>query len=352
LDQARFFIKKGWWDDAKEELVKTTEDPNGRLDAEAWFLLAHLQFQLCDIGAARTAIEQAHTHALDPEQLRQIQALENTLSEDFGWVSLPPKLRDPSDTLISQATAYSPESRAYLHRLQQRLQASQTLPESVALPAGRYLFNGRPFQVSSGQVALIPETRERSPTVWRAVLATGAGGWFGSNELGRYGQIALGLEFQVGGLVLEGQGHWSGPNSSLRTGFGGGIWVGHASQTRPWSVSGLVGLRTSLMQPVDLGCTHQVAAVTLCGLGTGTDLLVTPLSWGLIPTAGLKLQRHWDGWGLGLGVFSEWAFGRLAASGKAIRLADGATIRYTVDASSRSWRSLGVRSSLHLSRDF
>ena len=40
LDQARFFLRKEWYADAREQLEKAVSTQDGKLDPEAWFLLA------------------------------------------------------------------------------------------------------------------------------------------------------------------------------------------------------------------------------------------------------------------------------------------------------------------------
>ena len=40
-------LLKGWLDDAHHEVMAAASDPNGRLDAEVWFLLTLLNIQRC-----------------------------------------------------------------------------------------------------------------------------------------------------------------------------------------------------------------------------------------------------------------------------------------------------------------
>jgi len=46
VDQARFFLKKDWYQDAAGELEAAVATEDGRLDHDAWFLLASVRFEL------------------------------------------------------------------------------------------------------------------------------------------------------------------------------------------------------------------------------------------------------------------------------------------------------------------
>ncbi|MEQ1567986.1 MAG: tetratricopeptide repeat protein, partial [Myxococcota bacterium] len=88
LDQARFFLRKEWYDDAREQLELAVSTEDGKLDAEAWFLLAKVRYELGDLQGARFAADRALVHSQDDEQARQTHELLTWLDQKFGYVTL------------------------------------------------------------------------------------------------------------------------------------------------------------------------------------------------------------------------------------------------------------------------
>ena len=147
LDQAKFFIRKGWLHDAEEQLLLSSEDPNGRLDPEVWYLLAHVAFEQCDIAATRQAISAAHTHARDTNQLTQIDQMEQAVSEPIGWLRLPKRNR-ADFKLEMTSPLFNPTLKQYLNRVQERLATNEALPDRLGLPVGQYRCGTWRFRVS------------------------------------------------------------------------------------------------------------------------------------------------------------------------------------------------------------
>ena len=71
VDQARFFLRKGWYEDALVELEKARAHPDGALDPEVWYLLANVRYHLGDVPAAKRAAEKAHSQSRTEAQLQQ-----------------------------------------------------------------------------------------------------------------------------------------------------------------------------------------------------------------------------------------------------------------------------------------
>ena len=93
IDQARFFLRRGWTTDAAAELERAVATPDGALDPEAWFLLAQVRYDLADLHRARLAADRALVHSRDAATAERTRELLMFIREKFGFVLL----RGPAD---------------------------------------------------------------------------------------------------------------------------------------------------------------------------------------------------------------------------------------------------------------
>lgn len=161
LDQARYFVKQEWYDDALEQLVKAVGREEGDADPEAWFLLAQVRYHLCDLPGAREAANTAVDRASDPDHRRQTREFATFLSERFGLVQLTSNRASAKPiTLELDSTLYDPDLKLYVSRLSARLgSAPLALPAILGLPVGEYRMNGALVQVDAGKTTLFDPNR-------------------------------------------------------------------------------------------------------------------------------------------------------------------------------------------------
>ena len=130
LDQAKFFIKRGWPADAEQQLELATRHPDGELDPEVWFLLANVRYDLADLVGARQAAEKALTQSRDPQQAATTREWLNFLDDRFGMLELIPPRPGLSTrvTLELQGMILDPELKEWYARALERLEGSVDLP--------------------------------------------------------------------------------------------------------------------------------------------------------------------------------------------------------------------------------
>jgi len=189
LDQARFQIRKEFWEQAEIDLVRAIEHPDGANDAEAWFLLAQVRLMRADLPGALAAGERAQTNARTPDQAEQSSSLVSFLRTDFGLVTVrgaQPGLRW-HPRLELRGTIVDPEQQAWVARLERRLRKERPpLPVTVGLPAAAWTINGAELALSAGDRASI----ELSPRAASGGLALARLAWL---------EVGTGLSVWLGG---------------------------------------------------------------------------------------------------------------------------------------------------------
>lgn len=159
LDQARFFVRKGWFTDAEEQLVQATRHPDGKVDPEVWFLLAQVRYELADLPGAHAAADQALTWSRDPDQAAATREWVDFLGQRFGMVRLEPPRAGLNTTvdLELQGTILDPELKAWYGRAQERLAGPVDLPLTLGLPAGfTYRFGDHEVVVAANTTTTVP----------------------------------------------------------------------------------------------------------------------------------------------------------------------------------------------------
>ena len=371
LDQARFYVKKQFWDDAVTELDRVTNTLEGRIDPEAWFLLAQARYQTGDLEGAQLAAQRSHSYARTEDQLQAAAGFESFLTEQFGVVLV----KAPYDGLVGTlsleltSTLFDPEQKVWLARVQKRMTGRQTLPVRLGLPLGTYQINGRDVEVVPGKTTeLVLGPAELSTGVTqlaRAEVGVGIGTWLGGDVDGLLPAIEtqLALSQPVGKFVLGVMVDWSprlladasGAFVLVPQGLSGGARIGVEVRGPKLVFRPSIGYRYGLVPGVGRGCANDDDGFA-CATGTDdADLVVYPVGGAHVPLIELALD-----WGdrsrksaLGLGVkgIAEHAFGRLPASGDAVD-ARGESYAWRLDATDRSFSATGFRFLLHVSIGF
>lgn len=212
LDQARFFVKKGWYPDAAEQLELATRHPDGRLDPEVWFLLARVRYALADLDGARDAAERALTMSRDEAQAAATTEWLEFLARSFGTVELtgPRPGLTARVSLELKGTLLDPELKACLARAQERLAEPVELPLRLGLPAGyRYVVGDTEVEVAAGEVRSVSVAVQRAAVQRVEVpLSLGVGSWVNPDFGARYPAptMELGVVVPVGAVVAGARG--------------------------------------------------------------------------------------------------------------------------------------------------
>ncbi len=153
LDQARFFVKKGWIGDAREQLELAVATEDGRLDPEAWMLLAKVAYEGFDLGRARFAADRALVQSRTPEQATQAGELLSWFDSQFGVVTVSGAQDGTTSRLRLELVSLQldPDLKAWIDAVARQVGKPVVLPYVLGLPAGEYRINGAPFTVTAGQ---------------------------------------------------------------------------------------------------------------------------------------------------------------------------------------------------------
>jgi hypothetical protein len=343
LDQARFFLKKEWYRDAREQLELAVATEDGRLDPEAWFLLAKVRFELGDLVGARHAADEALTRSRNDEQARQTRELLEFFEQKFGYVTIVAPYDGMSTTLsvTLESTIFDPELKIWLNNLIAALDEPVVLPFELGLPSGSYTINGETVQVSPGAHASIaPKLRSKAPNALQVLqLELGLGGTGFVGAAGSNLVMAPTTELSLGmplGIVVIGAGFgWmpqlyttqvGGLNPALG-GWNGAFRLGlEVPGTQPFVLRPSLEYRIGVLPGLELPCADSGADTGetqwTCSPGSPVQELFVYTS-GLTHTAGLELAALYQdrskrgGLGFGLKVGGGTVFANLPAEGQA-----------------------------------
>lgn len=337
LDQARFQIRKGYWDQALADLERAVTHPDGRIDAEAWFLLAQVRLQVGDVVGARQAANQALTNARTPEQESQTASLVSLLETAYGLVriegtqpgiALRPRL-EPATPLAD------PEQADLVDRLEKRVRKNRTLlPTTLSLPVGPWNINGQDVVVDAYE----PLVLRLGPGAAAGGLAAARLAWL---EIGAGIQVSLsgephllpspdtmvGLTVPVGGIWAVGLvSHWTatmlqteagnyaidGRTGQLGVRFGPLLDDGEVVLVRPslgYRAGSVAGLRLTC-ESIDgeLACGDGPADLVLYANGVGHTVFAEV-------AADYLDRRRSSGFGAGVRLIGEHTFARIPAAG-------------------------------------
>jgi len=374
LDQARFQIRKGYFDQALADLERAVQHPDGRLDAEPWFLLAQVRLQLGDIVGARQAANKALTYARDPEQESQSAALVGLLDTGYGLVRVEatqpgtpwrPRL-EPAQPLMD------PGQAQIIERMARRIRKShEPLPRTVGLPVGNWIINGQPVDVSPTQTARITLHPGQAAggmaaarLAWLEVDVGVHASLSGESHLLPSPDVQVGLTVPVGGPWAVGLvGDWTA--LALQTDGGSYVFDGRTAQVglrfgpllddgEVILVRPAIGYRFGGLSGVRLGCSRASDwACSNLDDGQGADLILYANGIAHVPFVEVAAdwldRRRTSGLGAGVRVSVEHALGRLQAGGKS---RGEPLVEYTVDEASRSPSRTALRVLLHASLAF
>lgn len=283
LDQARFFLRKEWYGDAREQLELAVATADGKLDPEAWYLLANVRYELGDLKGAHDAADRALVHSRDQDQARQTRELLTFFEEKFGYVTVVAPYDGVTARLSVelQSTLFDPNLKNWLAKLVGGLKDPVPLPYVLGLPAAKYTINGIEVDVPAGQtVSIAPKVGGNAPTLQSvsAELAVGAHGYSGATvgNLGPAPAIDLSLGIPLSFLALGITGGWALQPYDVRDDTG--EVAGRLRSPFGWSVGARAGVdiagpgplvfrpsatwRVGVVPGVEVGCSSGTAQWT------------------------------------------------------------------------------------------
>ena len=148
LAQARLYMRKQWFDEAAAELEQATQTPAGATNAEVWWLLAQVRYELLDAKGAMDAARTAAGVASDPGEASQAQAYADWIETSFGLVAIaaPQPGVQSRLQLDRESLLLDPELKRFVDRVALEWTHPQPLPMQIMLPSGDYKIQGTPVR--------------------------------------------------------------------------------------------------------------------------------------------------------------------------------------------------------------
>jgi hypothetical protein len=368
LAEARFSIKKHYWTDAQDWLDRYTSTPDGRIDPEAWYLLAQVRYELLDLEAAKQAAERAHSYSRNDQELEQASSYAAFLRDNFGVL----RLRAAHEGLAGPVKVdlavplLDPNLDAWFDRQKKKLAARQVLPIEFGLPTGSYRINGHDVTVGSGAPTEVELTdadvagHAALLQLSRVELGAGLGSWFGdrTSNLLPSPRAQLSVLQPVGpvvvGVVVTGGARWftdvDGVTHTSWQEIGAGVSVGVDVHGPKFLLRPAVGYRYSTLPGIELHCAHDGDGYS-CGDAAATELVVYGVGRAHVPFLETSLDwvdiKDQRTLGLGLHIAVEEAIGALPSHGTALDPL-GSTASYDVLDDARPFFATGARLGLHL----
>lgn len=357
-EQAAFFARRGWWQDAELEVSAALALPGGAEDAELLWLGARVAYENVDVALAVARAESAAGRAADQDTRDIIDAYALGLRERYGFVVVdtPQKGVVSRLQLEPQTALLDPEDQRFAARAALFWRDRTPLPATLALPVGLWLVNGEAVQVEADKTNTLVLPLRLTGTgalsalqVTRLETALGVGGWLGARatNLGPAARAQLSLTQPLGPLLLgfggeltlqpwytvDSQSLILPPGLGLGGRVGGEVFLGGPLALRP-----SLSLRWVQIPGLELAC-DQAEARWICdweGPASGPAHHVYVAGRGLAPGLDLLVEYREAGrttaLGTGVKLGVEYATGRVPTEGTAI-----------LDGEAQPWESAGMR---------
>ncbi len=364
VDQARFFMKKQWFDDAGEQLELAVKTDDGALDPETWFLLATVRYQLAQLAEAREAADRALVNSRTNEQTGQAEEFLSFLDQQFGVIELKPP-RVGIATMLDvelKSIIFDPQLKEYFNKLTTRLEDQITLPYAIGLPTGTYSINGDEVEIVAGTtLAHDVVIQARGPTSLQLVqieLSVGARTLFGAPAPDHIPapQLEVGISQPLGVFVLGGVAEWTaqpfqngGSGVAVApTGWSAGARFGVETQGEAEiSLRPSLTARYGAVPGVELGCDPGpiLSCVPNEGGNPGRLAYVTghALMFGGEVALLYRDRTQKSGLGAGLKTSVDGLLGGLPSEGEALAIGGAPARAFEIGDNARSWTAIGLR---------
>lgn len=359
IEGARLAAADGYVQDAERLLTEAVSTEDGRIDPEAWYLLAHARVALADLSGARHAADRAHLYARDEGQGEQARSLVEWLDVSFGTVVLaPPRGKAVRVSIRPDVPPYDPAWVAWTAAALSPLDQPVASRLSVALPVGDWYVDDAVVHVEAGRVVERRVGRRIDP--WSDVqvgLGAVVSGWTDDAPTLPSPTLRATLDLPTGPIRLGfeaamGTSPWQLASDQTVSATRGEI--GPRAVLRPWPEAAFVAdlavsVRVGNVPGIARGCAVE-AGVWTCAERPSEGLVAYPSAWAVTP--GLDGQVGWldPRAPTAMGVVGSFglgrSFGRLPAGEDAERADGNGTVPYVlVD---RTWRSWVLRGGVSL----
>ncbi len=376
IDQARFFIRRKWYRDAEVELEKAVKLRDGKLDPEAWYMLAQVRYELTDVEGARDAAERSHTYSRTGEELAQAAGFSQYLNDQFGVVEVRapyPGMEGVLDIEL-QSVLFDPDLKRYIERVGEVYSTKAVLPKRFGLPAGTYTINGRQVGIAPNDYVgvdldMSEVSGKKALAVQIAQIELGLGGavWLGDRVDNLFPSLTAQLAYTqpfgsrlIGGVMVDWtpqpyQTVWGDVSYSTSAWSAGGRLGTLVPGTQPLQVRPSVGYRYGYVPGIELACLASDDNTFACNGEPDPELMVYTVARAHIPMIELSVEfldrTKSRGLGFGVKAVGEMAFGTNPEGATATVAADGTSVPYTVGGD-RAWSATGFRFLSNLSLAF
>ncbi len=374
LDQARLYMRKQWFDEAAAELELATQTAAGATNAEAWWLLAQVRYELLDAKGAMDAARTAAGVTSDPGEASQAQAYADWIATSFGLVAIaaPQPGVQSRLQLDRESLLLDPELKRFVDRVALEWTHPQALPMQIMLPSGDYKIQGTPVRATPGVTAelVLPmgslgQAGFAALQVTRLEVSSGVGVLMGErvNHMRPSWELELGVTQPLGdwlvGLVMDyslrsyqvqDRGTTRQPQAlTLGTRVGRELMLGGPLALRP-----AIGYRWGLVPGIPLACSGQNLVCTAPDLTPDPEILIYAIGSAHFVTAELNVDWRRAGrtnaTGVGVRIAVDQLFGQVPDQGKALVVDSDHSLDYRSE--SGAWRATSLRMMANFSHAF
>ncbi len=375
--QARFFVQKGWYEDAQRELEQALELPEGSQSYEVHWLLAQVSYELLDAESALLHAREAAELAADPDDSLQATRLADWLEQTFGVLEVHAPYPGVQSRLQLERNSMilDPELTRFVDHVALAWTHPHPLPLRVALPAGEYKVQGETVVVTPGgeTVLELPLNALGSKgfaalQVSRVEFSSGVGvlssprttnlmpSWetqVGISQPVKGWLLGVTFDYSVRSYVVDGWGPIAQHNAmGLGVRFGRELMVAGPLAVRP-----SLGYRFGYVPGIPFECSSAGDSYRCLPPDSGSadpDVLVYAVGRAHVPYAELSMDWRRAGrttaTGVGVRVAVDHARGTVPETGSAEVHGTETTIEYTADG--LTWTANGFRMLANFSHAF
>jgi len=284
ITQAKLFVRKGWYRDAREQLERASDTPDGRRSFELHWLLSQVCHEMMDIRCALDAAKVAAPIVPDAQKATVIEDLIHYYEATFGYLTIGA----PYESMVSRiqlellSTLFDPELKRFVTRRSLALRERSPLPVEVALPVGAYRINGHKVEIKANieRKLVLPMSSlgargMAALQVSRLEVTSGVGVFFGEDT----SDLQPGLDMQLAvtqplgpvlvGLMLDHSlRNYVVPTVGPQRSQGAtslGVRLGHEIPVdAPLAVRPSVGYRFGYLPGIGFECVQDVVGAYLC----------------------------------------------------------------------------------------